>query len=61
MTTQKAAAAAATLLFDSAEHVSEIARVVTGACHNARAEYVGFSFIFATELQEVDPNALACI
>ena len=55
---QEAAAAAAALLFNRLEHVGQIARVVAGARHDLRAQDVGFSFIFAAELQEIDTNSL---
>src|SRR5205807_7430827 len=45
-------ATATTLGFDRAKHVGEIARVIAGVRHNARAKNVCFGLIFAAEPQE---------
>ena len=54
MIAQKSATTAAALRFDRAKHVGEIARIVTRVRHDARAQQVCFSFIFAAEPQEGD-------
>jgi hypothetical protein len=46
-------ATAGTLLFECAEHLSEVARIVTSLGHDLSTENIGFSFILTTELQQV--------
>src|SRR5262249_42092393 len=53
---EETAAAAAALALNCLKHVRQIPRIVTGVGHDARAEKIGFSFVFATELQEVNTD-----
>ena len=52
MVAQETPTPAAALLFDRAEHVRQVARVVSGIRHDARAQDIGFGFVFPAVLQE---------